>query len=124
MSENMWPNFETAQTSRSPKTVIEEAGRGLAERTKGVVRFYTLSTSIKNDNVEVAFSLYTQALSYHFPFLRAIFAVDPVYPVKVVPDKMPEAVANDENELTTLLGKIFSAPTTIATIQRLLSLSQ
>ena len=35
---------------------------------------------------------------------------------------MDESVANDENELTALLGKIFNAPSTIATIERLISL--
>ena len=94
MSKNLWPDFDSEQALRSPKTVIEEAGAGLVEKTKGLVQFYRMNVSIKDNKVEVLFSLYTRSLSYHFPFLRAKFAVDPVYPVTVVADKMTDVVAN------------------------------
>ena len=124
MSKNLWPDFDIGQAPRSPKTVIEEAGGGLEKKTKSLVRFHTMNISIKDNTVEVFFSLYARSLSYHFPFLRAKFAVDPVYPVTVVADKMTDVVANDENELTASLAKIFSAPSTVETIQRLMSLAQ
>jgi hypothetical protein len=81
-------------------------------------------TSITNNRVAVSFSLYAPALSYHFPFLRIKFGIEPMYPVAVVADKMDEAFANDESELTTLLGKIFNAPSTVATIERLMALAK
>ena len=124
MSKDLWPDFDIGQATRSPKIVIEEAGGGLEKKTKGLVRFYAMNISIKDNNVEAFYSLYTPLLSYHFPFLRAKFAVDPVYPVTVVADKMPDVVAKDENELTAALAKIFHAPSTIETIQRLMSLAQ
>ncbi len=124
MSENLWPDFDVGKAPRSPKSVIEEAGKGLLERTRGLVEFYRMDLSIKNNNVEASYSLYAGSLRYHFPFLRAKFAVDPVYPVTVVADKLADVVAKDENELTASLAKIFSAPTTVETIQRLMSLSQ
>lgn len=124
MSKDLWPDFDIGQAPRSPKAVIEEAGGGLETKTNGVVRFFVMNTSIKDNVVEVPCSLYTPSLSYHFPFLRAKFAVDPVYPVTVVADKMTDVVANDENELTASLAKIFNAPSTIETIQRLMSLAQ
>lgn len=124
MSKNLWPEFDIGQAPRSPKTVIEEAGDGLEKKTKGLVQFYPMGISIKDNKVEVIFSLYTRALSYHFPFLRAKFAVEPVYPVTVIADKMPDVVANNENELTASLAKIFNAPSTVETIQRLMSLAQ
>ena len=122
MPTNLWPDFDIGQAPRSPKAIIEEAGGGL--ETKGLVRFYALSTLIKDNMVEVPFSLYTPSLSYHFPFLRAKFAVEPVYPVTITADKLDDVVANDENELTASLAKIFNASTTIETIQRLMSLAQ
>jgi hypothetical protein len=125
MSKNLWPDFDIEQAPRSPKAVIEEAGSGLEKKTNGVVRFFTMSTSIKDNEVHLVFSLYTQSLGYHFPFLRVKFAVEPVYPVTIAADKMTDViVANDENELTASLAKIFNAPSTVETIQRLMSLVQ
>ena len=125
MSTNLWPDFDSAQTPRSPKAVVEQAGRGLSKKTKGIVDFTMfLIPSIQNNQVEVGFSLYVRSLSYHFPFLRIRFGVESMYPVKVIADKMTEAVANDENELIETLTKIFNAPSTVATIQRLISLAK
>ena len=124
MPTNLWPDFDIERAPRSPKTVIEEAGSGLEKKTNGLVRFWRLSSSIKDNSVELSFSLYTPALGYHFPFLRAKFAIEPVYPVTLIAHKMPEVVVNDENELTAALAKIFNAPTTVETIQRLMSLGQ
>jgi hypothetical protein len=124
MSKNLWPDFETKKGPRSPKSVIEEAGAGLQEKTKGFVIFYPLSTSIISDQVDASFSLYARSLSYHFPFLRARFPLQGLYPVTLTAYKMADVVANDENELIASLGKIFSAPSTVETIQNLMSLAQ
>src|SRR4029077_17527066 len=124
MSENLWPDFEAANAPRSPKTVIKEGGAGLEKKTNGLVNFYPMNITIKDNNVELTFSFYDPSLIYHFPFLRAKFAVEPPYPVTVVADKMPDVVANDENQLTAALTRIFNAPSTVETIQRLISLSQ
>lgn len=124
MPENLWPDFDIGKGPRSPKTVIEEAGSGLETKTKGLIKFYRMDMSIIDNTVEASYSLYTRLLSYHHPFLRAKFGVEPSYPVTVVTDKMRDAAANDEEELTALLSKIFNAPSTIETIQRLMSLAQ
>jgi len=124
MSENLWPDFDVGGAPRSPKAVIEEAGRGLEKKTNGLVIFFSMGVSIKGIEVDATFSLYTRALPYHFPFLRAKFAVEPVYPVTIIADKMKEVVANNESELIASLSKIFNAPSTIETIQRLMSLAQ
>jgi hypothetical protein len=111
------------QTPRSPKAVVEEAGKGLGEKTHGTVTFYTQATSIHGTTVKVGFSLYAPALSYMFPFLRLEFDIQSIYPVVVITDKMDDAVAKDEKELTALLAKIFNAPSTAETIQRLMALA-
>ena len=56
--------------------------------------------------------------------MQITFPIDEMYPVKVIADKWGDAMAKDENELTTLLGKIFTAPSTVGTIQRLLALAK
>jgi hypothetical protein len=124
MSENLWPDFENAKGPRSPKNVIEEAGAGLEQKTKGFVKFYTIRTAIHDGQVETSFSLYARSLSYHFPFLRAKFSVQNPYPVTLTVDKMADVVANDENELIASLVKIFNAPSTVETIQSLMALAQ
>src|SRR5450432_871524 len=124
MPTNLWPDFDIGKAPRSPKAVIEEAGDGLEKKTKGLIQFFRTDVSIKGNQVEAAFSLYARSLRYHFPFLRAKFAVEPVYPVTVTADKLPDVVANNEDDLTASLATIFSAPSTIETIQRLMSLAQ
>lgn len=120
----MWPEFGSLKVPRSPKAITEEAGGGLAEKTGGLVSFYTSNTSISGTTVRVAFSLYAPALQYMFPFLRLEFDVESQYPVTVIVDKLDDAVARDENELIALLAKTFHAPSTVQTIQRLMSLAQ
>ena len=126
MSENLWPDFIIGQalSPPSPKDVIQQAGSGLKEKTHGLVEFYVEPASIRDKKVEVKCNLYTPALGYHFPFLRAIFAIGAVYPVTLVADKMPDIVANDENELRAALAKIFRASSTIETISTLMSVAQ
>lgn len=124
MSTNLWPDFDSTQTIRSPKAVVEEAGEGLGDKTNGIVSFISGGTSINGNRVEVSFSLYTPALLYSFPFLRLKFGIDSMYPVTVIADKMGDAIANDENELISVLAKIFNAASTVATIQRLIALAK
>jgi len=123
LSENLWPKFDNAGGPRSPKAIIEEAGSGLKERTGGVLEFYRTDTTIKDNEIKLTFTIWSGVLRYHYPFIRATFAVDPPYPVTLVADKMPDSVANDENELKAALAKIFNSPTTKDTVQRLMTLA-
>jgi hypothetical protein len=124
MSSNLWPDFEKEEGPTSPRRVIEEAGAGLEQKTKGFVKFYTSTTRISDGLVDTSFTLYARSLGYHFPFLRAKFPLSSHYPVTLTAYEMPDVVANDENELIASLGKIFNAPSTIETIRSLMSLAQ
>jgi hypothetical protein len=124
MSKNLWPDFDSAKLPRSPKSVIDEAGSGLEQKTDGAVRFWSGSTRILREKVVVECSLFTPALMYHFPFLVVEFGVQDIYPVTIAADKVGDGVAHDEKELTTLLAKIFNAPSTVATIERLMALAK
>jgi hypothetical protein len=88
MSTNLWPDFDSAQTPRSPKAVVEEAGRGLGKKTNGIVSFTQLGiTSIQNGEVGVEFGRYTPVLNYTYPFLRLRFDIESMYPVTLITDK-------------------------------------
>jgi hypothetical protein len=124
MPKNLWPDFDIGHALPSPKTIIEQAGDGLREKTGGALQFYRMSLLVRENIADATYSLYSATLSYHFPFLRAQFSVDSGYPVTLTADKMTEVVAKDETELLASLAKIFNAPTTVDTIQRLMSLTQ
>jgi len=124
MPTNLWPDFEDANLPRSPKAVVEEAGAGLSKKTRELVRFSTEPARISGAEVGVSFALYVPSLLYHFPFMRITFPIGGMYPVKITADKWGEGTANNENELTMLLGKIFTAPSTVGTIQRLMALAK
>jgi hypothetical protein len=119
----LWPEFDLGTTTPSPKTVIEQAGAGLEQKTLGQVRFFTLGLNVVDKVVTVSFSLYSSSLGYHYPFLHASFRIDRSYPVTLVADQVGEFTANDEAELIEFLRKTFNAPSTKETVERLVSLA-
>lgn len=122
MSKNLWPEFE-AMSKSTPKTVVENAGAGLEEKTAGLVRFFLDSPRISNGFVILDCKLYAPKISYMYPFLKVKFPVADGYPVELVADKIPETFpAANEEELLRTLGKIFQSPSTIDTIQNLIAL--
>lgn len=123
MSDNLWPDFPAGKAASSPKAIIEAAGAGLDVKTNGLVRFYSMGMTIRDNVVDSTFSLYAPKLSYHFPFLRARFPIDASYPVTLTADRLPEEVAADESALLTCLANIFRAASTVDTIQKLMSLT-
>jgi len=124
MPENLWPDFDIAGAPRSPKAVIQEAGDGLSVKTRGLIKFTAMPMLIKDDKVTVRFNLFVRDLTYSYPFLTVSFAVNPVYPVSLVADKVPELSVANEEELIAALTRIFNAPPTIETVQRLMSLAR
>ena len=124
MSKNLWPDFNVDHTPRSPRSILEEAGSGLEEKTSGLVQFYVGTPSVKDNKMEIPASLYVPSLPYFYPFLRVIFAIDSFYPLRIVADKIEEIVANSENELIDSLGRILSADSTRESIERLISISK
>ena len=122
--KNLWPDFDLSKGPPSPKSVIERAGKGLEQKTKGTVHFYSRGATINGDSVVASFALMVPALSYMFPFLQAKFAVSLPYPVTLVVHQMEDVVAKDEAELIAALAKIFNAPSTVEVVNRLASLAK
>ena len=79
---------------------------------------------VKENTVNLRYSIYSPSLGYHFPFLHAGFLVSSSYPVRIIVDGMQDIEANNEEELTASLKKIFNAPSTVETIEKILSLTQ
>ena len=123
MSANIWPDFNASLVPPSPKRIIEQAGEGLRDKTKGVVVFSSIGVTIEDDMAKLRCVLSTPQLSYHYPFMTVKYSVANPYPVSITADKMEEVVVNNEKELTASLIKIFNASTTIDTIQKLMSLA-
>src|SRR6266404_2426767 len=124
MAKDLWPEFDVSLSKPTPKTIIEQAGAALEEKTKGIVRFFLLGKEIAGGFASFTFSLYSPILGYHYPFLKVRFPIADGYPVELVADKVPDTLrSTNEEELLGMLGKIFQAPSTIDTIQRLIGLS-
>lgn len=125
MPENLWPVFDIRNVRPSPRTIIDDVGKGLKERTGGLVSFYGQPSLVRDNNVlSTSFSFWTPLLKYHFPFLKVSFKVDEPYPVELVADKIGEKVARDEKELLNVLAEIFNATSTVETIERLMALAR
>lgn len=123
MPKQLWPDFNITPPQSTPKTIIEQAGEGLREKTKGLVVFQPLSNNISGEILSLQFALYARKLAYMFPFLTARFPIIEGYPVELIADKVPPLRAANEEELVDMLGRIFQSPSTIETVQRLISIS-
>ena len=122
---NLWPDFKQVVVAiASPKSIIDQAGSGVKQKTDGLVHFYTGTLSISEGIGRLNCSLYAPRLSYHYPFMKVKFPVATFYPLELIVDKIDQPlVAQDENHLLQLLHEAFSAPTTIATVTQLMTLS-
>ena len=123
MSTDLWPEFDVASKS-TPKTIVQQAGAGLEKKTKGLIKFNLSTTTISEGFASFDVSLFSRTLSYFYPFLKVRFPMVDLYPVELVADKVPGTLrAANEEELLNMLGKVFQAPSTIDTIQKLIALS-
>jgi hypothetical protein len=125
MTKNLWPDFDLASSKPTPKNIIEQAGAGLEKKTNGTVRFHLGHQGISGETASIACKLYAPALSYMYPFLNVRFPLLDEYPVELDVDKVPETLhAKNQEELLSVLERIFQLPSTIDTIQKLIALSR
>jgi hypothetical protein len=123
MTKDLWPEFDVS-SKVTPKKIIEQAGDGLAKKTKDLVRFHLGNTTISEGFASFKVELFSPTLKYMYPFLKVRFPMVDGYPVELVADKIPETLhAGNEEELLDMLGRVFQAPSTIDTIQKLIALS-
>ncbi len=123
MNKNLWPEFDVASKS-TPKTIIEQAGAGLEEKTNGLIKFVVNRVKISMGVASFDCDIYSPTLQYIYPFLKVRFPMVDGYPVELVADKFPDTLrAANEEDLLAMLEKVFQAPSTIDTIQKLIALS-
>src|SRR5437773_916147 len=68
MATDLWPDFTTEKNTRGIKHVLEDAGQGLKEKTRGLVEF-RVSPSVSTDPLypfRFRCDLYVPKLSYSF----------------------------------------------------------
>jgi hypothetical protein len=125
MEVNLWPDFSRSDLPPTPKSIIEDAGEGLKEKTDSLVRFYIAGVSFSEGFANVRCTLYASKLLYHYPFLTAKFPMVKHYPVELTVDKLEQTiVANDQPQLLQALEKVFNMPSTVETISQLIGLSK
>src|SRR5258706_2416795 len=123
MANDLWPDFDSDEVARSPKTVIQEAGDGVEAKTQGQISF-SISVDIRDEGmVNLRCHLYSRKLRYAYPFLDATYRLSDGYPVEILADKAARVVeVASEEELISALSKIFKSQATITTIQQLIAL--
>ena len=122
MADDLWPDFNSGEVARSPKSVIQEAGNGVEAKTQGEITF-GISVNIDEEGmVNLRCHLYSRQLRYAYPFLDATYRLSDGYPVRLIPDKVRPVEAASEEELIAALSKIFRSQATITTIQQLIAM--
>src|SRR4051812_15547746 len=93
---DLWPDFDEFGDVKSPKAVIDEAGKGLTVKTGGKLRFLSGPADIGEDNqVRLRFGLYVPNLRYSYPFMQVRFDIKQMYPVTLVRTGHEEVAAYD-----------------------------
>src|SRR6516164_4591402 len=85
MANDLWPDFGSLPRVRSVRRVLVEAGKGLAEKTRGLVNLEIESAPKGKGQFTHVGLLVVPALDYRFPLFRAEENGDP-YPVTIYGD--------------------------------------
>lgn len=123
MNQNLWPDFAVESNNSTPKSLVDEAGVQLKEKTNGRIWMTHMTTQIVGAKATATYGLYVPKLSYVYPFLKISMSLPGAYPVEIVPDKMNTVLAGNENELINALREIFKSEPTVNTINSLLAIA-
>src|SRR5207302_6223865 len=110
MPENLWPDFDAEPKIRTVRRVLIEAGAGLKERTRDLIRFTVVSRP--GDKGKFVHDCYldvpTLGAGYRYPFFKVTEDGDP-YPVTIVGDGISQRgeTAGDEQALIANLKLLF-----------------
>lgn len=135
--QDLWPDDIASVTVISPKTIVEEQGKILGQKTNNLI----VGELTKNDYLSRSyklfydFYLYCSSLNYSYDLFKLSFDPAENYPVDIKPDSMilkesfvdfpktnnDEVIAKSEEELIEILRKIFSSSKTRKVIAGILS---
>ena len=124
---DLWPDFTIEPKPRGIRQMLEEAGRGLKEKTNGLVTFRVLPAT-NRDRPAFPFlyrcELYVETLDYTFPLLYVNVGMDGGFPVEVVTTNPAEPrKVWDESGLNSILATIFQSDETKAIVRNLISMA-
>ncbi|MBN9119800.1 MAG: hypothetical protein J0I06_11685 [Planctomycetes bacterium] len=121
---NLWPDFKIDPKPRGIRQVLEEAGSGLEDKTKGIVGFRVLPLD-RSDNPALPFrfrcDLYVEKLDYNYPLLYVSSAATG-FPAEVSTYSGGIKV-DDESALLAALETIFHSGRTVAIVENLISMA-
>lgn len=123
---DLWPDFTIEPKPRGVRQILEEAGRGLKEKTKGLVTFMVHRAEDRGSPLfpfRYRCDLYVENLDYAFPLLDVNVSINGGFPVGVVTTTTETRAAHNEAELTSVLATIFRAEETKTIIQNLISMA-
>ncbi len=113
MPDNLWPEFPVEAKPRTIRTVLLEAGGGIADRTGGKLLFDVVS-SLDDAGRRFFHTCYLRAATgYRFPLFQVVEQGGP-YPVIINGDEAFDKgiKAGDEAELREQLRRLFAAEPT------------
>jgi hypothetical protein len=127
MTPDLWPDITIDQHPRGIKQILEEAGRGLKDKTHSLVEFRV--TPYVSGGVDPLYpfrfrcDLHVPKLPYSY-LLVLIESSPNGFPVLVKSNPDVDVRVEDEYQLIAKLGEIFHSPHTQGVIQNLISMAR
>ncbi len=120
---DLWPDFQIEVKPRGVRQMLEDAGRGLKEKTKGLVEFRVWAMDSHNTDKPFRYrcDLHVENIDYAYRLLEVDTSATG-FPV-AVRDGSGEFAAADEPALLAALERIFRSDRTVAIVQTLVSMA-
>jgi hypothetical protein len=120
---DLWPDIKIDPKPRGVRQILEEAGRGLKEKTNGVVEFRVWPADGRSEEFPFRFrcELRVEKLDYNYLLLE-VDATATGFPVEVRTDKDLIKAANESDLLQALRGTFWSERTRLI-IKNLISMA-
>ncbi len=121
---DLWPDFAIDLKPRGVRQILEEAGKGLKEKTRGLIAF-RVTPSVGQDALypfRFRCDLYVSNIDYSF-YLVWVDSAPGGFPAVVKSPPDIDVRVEDEAGLLAKLGEIFRSDRTVGIIQNLISMA-
>jgi hypothetical protein len=124
---DLWPDIKIDPKPRGVRQILEEAGAGLKQKTKGLVEFLVLPMESHRSDLPFRLRCYlrVEALDYNY-FLLEVDSAATGFPVEVRTGNSVldhEVKAGDEASLLAVLATVFRSEQTQTVIKNLISMA-
>jgi hypothetical protein len=123
---DLWPDFAVEPKPRGIRQMLEEAGRGLKDKTRGLITFRVQPAENRGSPLfpfRYRCELYVENLDYAFPLLHVNVSMEGGFPVAVFTTSSEPRTAQNEGELTPILASVFQSEETKAIVRNLISMA-